>query len=241
MKYIIFDLEFTVMRSQQHLAETIEIGAIELRFEPFDQSQNLETNNNDRTIQAGELVMSDIFHSYVRPSRVSILTNKTTEFTGITQEMIHDAPRFQEAVSAFKKWLGDEEYYLCSWGPDDKHQFVRECRTLDCDLDWIRNYNDIQQQFTRLYAEDIGKRMGLKKSLDFAEIPFFGNQHNALDDAFNTAKLFKKVFPKLTFEQNNAALDPLYSTEVVYSSKEDHDEEEYNPFGQLAGLIGLAH
>lgn len=219
MKYIVFDLEFTVMRSQQHLAEIIEIGAIELRQD-----------------DAGRLVMTDLFHSHVRPSRAPILSKLTMSFTGINQEQVNAAPSFRDVVKLYQKWLGDEDYYLCAWGPDDKNQFIRECHAQGSDLEWLRNYNDIQIQFTRLYGADIGQRIGLKKSLTLADIPFFGKQHNALDDAFNTAKLFSKIFPQLKLERNNAAFDPLYTTTTVYSS----GEEVYKPFSQLASLLQMA-
>lgn len=52
MKYVVLDLEFTVLRTKKYLAETLEIGAIALTAD-----------------QEGTLNMTDLFHSYVRPSR----------------------------------------------------------------------------------------------------------------------------------------------------------------------------
>ncbi|WP_433945543.1 exonuclease domain-containing protein [Paenibacillus sp. SN-8-1] len=219
MKYIIFDMEFTVLRSQQHLAETIEIGAIELKEG-----------------QDGTLVMTNLFHSYVQPSLRPKLSKLTTEFTGVTQEQVNKAPLFPGAISNFKEWLEGDDYYLCSWGPDDKHQLVRECHAQGVDREWLKNYNDIQLPYTRLNGADHGQRIGLKRSLQLEEIPFIGKQHNALDDAFNTAKLFKKIFPQLKLEQNNASNDALYISEVVYST----GGIDNKPFGNLAQLLQLA-
>jgi hypothetical protein len=59
-----------------------------------------------------------------------------------------------------------------------------------------------------------------------------------LDDAFNTAKLFKKVFPRLVLETNNAAEEQLYTTSLVYSTQEE--DVENKPFRHLASLLGLS-
>ncbi|WP_138496003.1 3'-5' exonuclease [Paenibacillus pinistramenti] len=219
MKYIVFDLEFTVLRSQKHTAETIEIGAIELQAD-----------------EHGGLSMTDLYHTYVQPSRSPKISKLTTEFTGVTQSDVDNAPLFTEAIEHFKAWLG-EDYYLCSWGPDDKYQLVRECSAKKMDLSWIKNYNDIQLSYTRLSGADIGQRMGLKKSLKAEELPFIGKQHNALDDAFNTAKLFKRHFSKFILECNNAAEEPAFETRIVYSTD---NEANYMPFGDLANLLNIA-
>lgn len=219
MNYIVFDLEFTVLRQKQYMADILEIGAIKLSDE------------------GGYLSMVDLFHTYVRPSNFTTITALTTQFTGITQEQVNAAPTFKEAALDFKHWLGDRTYYLCSWGPDDKHQLIRHCTQHNIELDWIQNYNDIQLMFTRLQGGDHGQRWGLKRALASAEIPFFGNHHNALDDAFNTAKLFSRIFPQLSLQENNAADEQSFSTSLVYST----GYEKHTPFSQLAELLGYQY
>jgi inhibitor of KinA sporulation pathway (predicted exonuclease) len=218
MNYIVFDLEFTVLRKQQHLADILELGAIKLSG------------------AEGSLSMVDLFHSYVRPNHYKIISPLTTEFTGITQEQVNSAPSFSEVVSDWKAWLGEEPYYLCSWGPDDKFQLIHHCRIHNVELDWIRNFNDIQLPFTRLQGGDHGQRWGLKRALEAMEMTFVGKQHNALDDAFNTVKVFRKIFPQLRLEENNAAQEPVYSTSLVYSTSGVTNR----PFEQLARLLGMA-
>ncbi|MCI3921112.1 exonuclease domain-containing protein [Paenibacillus sp. TRM 82003] len=224
MHYIVYDLEFTVQRTQRHLAEIIEIGAIRL--------EDVE----------GRLTMTDLFHMYVQPSASVGITAATTELTGITSEQAANAPTFPEASAAFRDWLGEpDSYYMCAWGPDDKAQLVRHCGVHRLSLDWIRNHNDIQLAFTRLQGDEHGKRWGLQRALTASELAFFGQPHRALDDAFNTAKLFRRAFPSLRLERNNAAEEPFYETALVYSTGSDDDAGEAdNPFGKLAGLFGQA-
>jgi inhibitor of KinA sporulation pathway (predicted exonuclease) len=218
MNYIVFDMEFTVLRRSQYLADILEIGAIKLSDE------------------GGQLSLVDLFHTHVRPNNYKTITPLTTEFTGITQEQVNNAPAFKDVVNDFTCWLGDSPYFMCSWGPDDKYQLVRHCALHKIELDWIQNYNDIQLMFTRLQGADHGQRFGLKKALAATEIDFLGSHHNALDDAFNTAKLFKKIFPYLSLEKNNAVTEQQYSTSLVYSTGDDLNK----PFSQLAELLGMA-
>lgn len=215
MHYIVFDMEFAVMRQKRHTAEILEIGAIKL---------------ND---ESGTLAMVDLFQTHVRPTYFTTITPLTTEFTGITQKQADQAPSFKEAVSRFQSWLGASPYFMCSWGPDDKHQLVRQCRLHRIGLDWIQNYNDIQLMFTRLQGADHGQRIGLKKALAVSGMDFVGNHHNALDDAFNTAKLFKLIFPRLRLEENNAATERPNASSLVYTTGESVNR----PFKHLAKLL----
>ncbi|EFM10565.1 Exonuclease RNase T and DNA polymerase III [Paenibacillus curdlanolyticus YK9] len=216
--YIVYDLEFTVLRKQQYAADIIEIGAVKL------------TDGDQGPIEI------DRFQTYVKPERNKVITTHTTEFTGITQEQVDAAPTFPDAIDLFRQWIGDTTYYLCSWGPDDKQHFVRQCRDMKIELNWLRNMNDLQLYYTKLQGNDASKRIGLARALETAGFVFDGAQHRALDDAANTARLFVRMFDQITLEQNNAADDPLYETKLVYSSSDDGDEG-HNPFGHLASLF----
>ncbi|MFC4808825.1 exonuclease domain-containing protein [Paenibacillus sp. GCM10023250] len=182
--------------------------------------------------------MVDIFHTYVRRTSFARLTPLTKEFTGITQQQADTAPCFQEAAALFHSWLGTKPYYLCSWGPDDKHQMLRQGKQQRLDLSWFRNYNDIQLLFTRLNGGDHGQRWGLKRALSQLGINFLGRQHHALDDAFNTAKLFAMIFSRIQLEENHVSDEPLHVSKLVYS--DDDGEDQVSPFDKLAGLFTAA-
>lgn len=63
-------------------------------------------------------------------------------------------------------------------------------------------FNDLQHQFSIQYGRDVYQQIGLKKVLEMLNIPFLGTPHNALNDAFNTAKVFKRNFDRLQLEHN---------------------------------------
>jgi len=220
MSYIIYDLEFTVSRNTRYSSEIIDIGAVKV-------SENPDTG----------LTVTDTFHTYVRPSNKSVLSTDTVQFTGITQKDIDAAPLFPAALRQFIDWMGNEPYYMCSWGPDDRNKFISHCRTHHLDVAWITNHNDLQQQWSRaMHKEGKFRQLGLAQALELCGIEFDGTQHRALDDAINTAKVFMHQFDKFKLENNCAADDEGVASKVVYSSAVD-DEEKESPFGNLANLF----
>jgi inhibitor of KinA sporulation pathway (predicted exonuclease) len=216
MNYIIYDLEFTVIRKQEWLAEIIEIGAVKVR--------EIE----------GQLKIAETFQSFVKPLRDASFTQHTTTFTGITLQDIQNAPSLSKAVEEFRSWIGDEPYYMCAWGPDDKYQLVKSCNEHKLPLDWIRNHNDIQKQFSRKHSGETYRQIGLKKALEMLEIGFEGSHHRAVDDAANTAKVFISAFADFALTENNAADESIYTTHTVY---ETGDNEPNLPMGNLAELL----
>lgn len=198
--YIVYDLEMTVKRQKTHISDTIEIGAVKLK----------ELNNR--------LEMVDLFQCYVCPSRVKRLSQATVAFTGITQADVDAAQRFPESVRSFQAWIGQEEYYLCSWGPDDKRQLISECQSHHIGLDWIRNHNDLQKHWAELHQLEQNQRIGLVHALESLHIPFAGKQHSALNDAANTAEILMKLHSRFNLEKNTMDEERLLPAEIVYRS-----------------------
>lgn len=83
------------------------------------------------------------------------------------------------------------------------------------DIDWIRNYNDLQFMYSELKAAGRKQRFGLAAAIEMEQLRFVGTQHRALDDAFNTAKLLRLVYPFTTFEKNKPEYSPV---KIVFST-----------------------
>ncbi|MBC8081496.1 MAG: exonuclease domain-containing protein, partial [Gorillibacterium sp.] len=164
--------------------------------------------------------------------KTPVISKGTFDFTGITQENINKAEKFNLVLARFLNWIGDGDYYLCSWGPDDKLQFIRECRSHQISMEWIRNHNNLQKQLTAIRKQEKHQQMGLKAALEWLDIPFSGAHHRAMDDAVNTAKIFVHLADLMKLERNEIVPE-LREDEVVY--KTGHFTN--NPFGKLAGMI----
>ena len=179
MKYIVVDLEMNkVGKEHRNLGctmETIEIGAIML-------------DENFQEISS--------FRTYVKPEYNTRITSIVRDLTGITYDMVINAPKFNEALKMFSNWcLGvDDDIKIYAWSDNDYKQVSKELRLKKYDISTIESkiflneWNDFQEEFDTELGFD--KQVSLSLALDMAGINFLGREHSALDDARNTAKLF---------------------------------------------------
>ncbi len=180
MQYIVLDLEWNQPLSFNSSAyrtsggklifEMIQIGAVRL-------DENLE--------------IADSFNQLIQPTQYVKLHPRIRRITGIEQEDVCDAPLFLEAAERFSAWCG-EDAVLLTWGGDDVSVFQQNVNFFGCKAPFPKMY-DLQKLYGELVkGEDA--RLGLKAALEhFAiepdpERPF----HNAVNDAYYTALVFKK-------------------------------------------------
>ncbi|TVY00471.1 3'-5' exonuclease [Cohnella terricola] len=215
MTIIVYDLEMTVRRKKGQIAEIIEVGAA--KVSEFDGAPQIVST----------------FQSFVKPAIVPQLSSDTTEFTGISQDDVNSAETLPQVIRQFVEWIGQEEYYLCAWGPDDQRQLVQECREQQIPTDWVVNHNNLQKMLSKVYKFEKHQQVGLKSALELLEIPFSGSHHRAMDDAVNTAHILVKLYDKFQFKRNKLGDESKIESEVVY--KTEHYENL--PFAGLANLF----
>ena len=152
------------------LFEMIQIGAIRLN---------------------GSLEITDSFNQLIQPTHYVKLHPRIKRITGIEQDDLCDAPQFVEAADKFRQWCGDD-CALLTWGCDD-------ISVLPQSLDFFGYKTPFPAMFDlqRLYGELVGdtkNRAGLKSAMEHFEIPPEEEHpfHNALNDAYYTALVFKK-------------------------------------------------
>ncbi|WP_100407940.1 3'-5' exonuclease [Bacillus solitudinis] len=177
MNAIIFDLELMKRFKKGQLSEIVEIGACKVDIH----------NRN----------IVDHLQIYISPKRG--ISKSTRKFIKMTEEDVANAVSYQEGIKIFKDWLG-EDYYLCAWGKDDKFHLLNQCLRYHMNLNWLRNYNDIQIQISRLLKAE--HALSLKSALALLNIVPTGKAHRGIDDAFNTAELFLRFQPELNLQTN---------------------------------------
>ncbi|MFC7373267.1 exonuclease domain-containing protein [Fictibacillus iocasae] len=215
MEYIIYDLEMT-----NRLSEIIEIGAVKV----------VETENG--------LQEKEQFQTFIRP-KADQLSSRITSLTGITNKDLANAPSFEEAVKMFRRWIGSDDYYLCSWGPEDKWALITDSTFHQTNTEWIVNHNDLQFSFSMLHESEKGFRYGLSRALEKIGAAQDGNKHRALDDAINTVKIFKTIFQQITLMKNPTSYleSKMFEPEkLVYQSKPESDQTP-SPFAALSKLF----
>lgn len=156
--FVVIDLETTGL--EWYECEIIEIGAIK-----YDNCEE-----------------SDRFHSYIKP--VASVPSRITQITGITNEMLTDAPDLKSVLPELQEFLSD--YVLVAHNAPFDMKFLQNSfdNALNTELD-----NEVID--TLPLARQYLKQLGSHK-LEVIKRHFgleFGS-HNAMDDCSTTAKLY---------------------------------------------------
>lgn len=151
-------------------------------------------------IQVGAVMMDQnftvlgTFSSFVRPS-LSHITPIIQELTGIRQDMVENA---EDLVSVFDKylyWLGNQEVTTFCWGKVDYTQLWNEfsvkARHRTDFQENLKTFVDLQGTFMKTLGARIP--VSLESAVRLTLGRFEGRQHQASDDALNTALILKKL------------------------------------------------
>ena len=202
MNTIFIDLEFCRIdrKYKEELkvckTEIIQIGAVKLN-EKYE--------------------ITERFDMLVKPD-YSTINKRVSELTHITENDVAGADHFTQAMNKFLDWVGYEQVEIYSWSLEDKHQFVHESKLKqysDERLDMLfENWIDFQLLFGKIL--EVSQQVSLSNALNGVGITFVGQEHSAVDDAENTARLFILTRDEENFKkQAQALLDLMIPTPDV--------------------------
>lgn len=207
MNTVIIDLEFTRLNpkctDERKICkyEVIEIGAVKL-------------NSQQEVISR--------FNTLVKPT-YSEIQDKVTALTHISDAMVQTAPSFTKALSDFIYWVGEEDSIIYSWSDTDRIQLEQESTLKGCKTEQLErllgNWVDLQLLVGNLFG--IKQQLSLANALRGTGIIYVGNEHSALDDAENTAKLYKLTKDEKKFKESAASVLELFAPKetLTYSLK----------------------
>ena len=177
MRYIVVDLEATCWENihDYDRMETIEIGAVELPSAIGTPSRE--------------------FNRFIRPTEEPNLSDFCKRLTTIRQRDVDKADLFPSVFAEFVAWIGEEQFFLCSWGAYDLTQFRTDCgrHGVDFPLSFERHIN-LKKQFARISSK---RECGMEQALAQVGLPLLGTHHRGIDDARNIARLGTLVLPIL--------------------------------------------
>ena len=232
MKYLVFDLEFNqhfpIVKGEKNIAsptcpfEIIQIGAIKL-------DENLNTISR--------------FDYLIKPEIYPELHPYVKDLTGLTLEELNAAPPFNEVYNNLAKFIASDVFTLCVWGMCDIKELFRNIIYHGLDTSLIpTEYINLQAYISKYLNCPRGTFVGLHRAVELLEIPVSAQFHNALNDAFYTAEIFKKVYdstiqPK-PYDPTNMTIRPkrrksvidfdklLQQFEKMYARKMTEEEQE---------------
>ncbi len=186
MNYIIFDLEFNQSlnskKENKNLIaskcpfEIIQIGAVKL-------DENLQ-------------VISTL-DKLVKPELYTTMHPFVEEITGITIDVLNTAQSFKKIYKEFTEFMGDDRSILCVWGIADIKELFRNIEYHGLDISPVpKEYINLQLYASKYLNCPKGTNIGLQNAVELLNIKLESNFHNAFNDAYYTAEVFKKVYNK---------------------------------------------
>ena len=162
--------EYLQLRTQYH-KEIIQIGAV-----------MLDEDNTELSL----------FNEYVRPEYSSEIDRHVWKLTGITFDLLEGANHFSDVFRRFLSWCGTD-YKIFAWSEYDLSQIRNEIEMKSLgNLPGFtyaqENWHNYQKEFGELLQ--LENPLSLSTAVEIAGLDFSGKQHDALDDARNTAALF---------------------------------------------------
>ncbi|MDR5587094.1 MULTISPECIES: 3'-5' exonuclease [Clostridium] len=179
MNYIVYDLEFNQQQSKDANAskltfEIIQIGALKL--------------NND-------LEITSTFNRLVKPTIHTEIHPYIENLTKITTAMVNLHNYFPDVYNDFVNFISDEEFTLCIWGTSDIKELMKNIKFHNLSsIDNFKKYIDVQKIASKYIKTPKGTRVGLRSAVEFFNIPIKEDFHDAFNDAYYTAEIFKKLY-----------------------------------------------
>jgi len=184
MNYIIYDLEFN-----QHFKNSQEDPNMTNPKCPFEiiQIGAIKLDDNLNTISTLDIL--------VKPTVYKELYPYVKEITGIQIEDLNSAIGFKEVYKEFTQFVAMNRTVFVVWGANDLKELFRNIEFYGLDSSLIpKEYINIQQYVSKYLNCPKGTNIGLSNAVELLDIPVKNKFHDAFNDAFYTAEIFKKVF-----------------------------------------------
>lgn len=197
-------LRLTVMTSRQmmrqihNLLTTRYVSVVDLEATCYGPGEPQDLPNE--VIEVGLALVDTVSMAvverkqwYVKPT-VSHVTKFCTELTGITPEMVANAPAYRDVVAELEAYhanhpLGPVKTWV-SYGEADPNYFKKQSEAEEVLLPWAdHRYFNMKQLAGLFFGFPNKKNPGLKKAMGLAGLEMEGKHHSGCDDAYNTARL----------------------------------------------------
>ena len=158
--YIVLDLETTGLHPYRH-------GITEIAAVKFDGTNIIET-----------------FHTLVNPERH--ISSGITRLTGITNEMVADAPPISQVMPTFREFVADE--YLVGHNVSFDHRFLNHYHYA-CFGSYLQNETICTMRLSRTHLPDLPNK---KLCTVCQHLGIINTQaHRAMSDTLATLEVFK--------------------------------------------------
>ena len=138
------------------------------------------------------------FKTLIKPQFNEMIEPLYTRITGITTEMVENAPFFEEGLKMFLSWCNsvNDDIQIYQWSDSDLLQIRKEMGLKDVavsagDARLLGEWNDFQKEYGDKLM--LHRQVSLKNAIMYAGLDFEGREHDVLCDARNTGTLLRII------------------------------------------------
>ena len=204
MQFVVMDLEWNntyAKKANGYINEIIEIGAVKL-------DSDIET--------------VDTFSCIIRSQIGKKLRGSVKKLTHLTNDDISSGMPFTKAFSMFRKWLGNEETVILTWGDGDVRVLLDNFKYLNGIkvIPFLDKYCDLQRCFQKFNKSGKGQQTGLLTAAEILGIdPGMYIHHRALGDSMMTAEILKKIYNTGFVEPEIVTCNEDFYSRLLYKAK----------------------
>ncbi|WP_139994255.1 3'-5' exonuclease [Paenibacillus paridis] len=199
------------VNKEQRKQSMFDMPLKELEVVVFDlETTGFYPTNGDEIIsfgavmfRGGEVVENECFYSLVNPKRK--IPKAIVELTGITNEMVQDAPDLMQVLHDFMEFVGRRLLVAHASGHDKQFLNAALWRTSKVNL----NHRVLDTMMVAKWLEPNLEGYSLDDLLESCCIPIT-ERHHALQDSIMTAKLWQNYLARI-LERNITTLGDLYA------------------------------
>ncbi len=204
MQYILMDLEWNntyAKKADGYINEIIEIGAVKLD---------------------SELELVDTFSHIIRSQIGKKLRGSVKRLTHLTNDDINTGMPFTKSFSLFRKWIGNEETVILTWGDGDIRVLIENFKYLNGikTIPFLDKYCDLKKYFQSKYKCTKSQQTGLLTAAQIIGIdPEKYIHHRALGDSMLTADIFKAVYNENMLSDFVCECNDEFYSKLLYKAK----------------------
>lgn len=209
--YIIFDLEFNQdfnavmdekVKGNNFPFEIIQIGAFKLDY---------------------YFNIVDSFNHFIKPDIYKKISPFIEELTGINTEMLINEKSFPDVYKQFIEFIGDVNSIFCVWGMSDIRELYKSADYYKQNISLLpKMFINLQPHASIYFRMPKKTQLKLQSVVEMLEIPVITEFHNALNDAYYTTEIFKKIY-NVSFQPK--VYDPNYIKPRIRQTKKVIDIE----------------
>ncbi|MBR6940683.1 MAG: exonuclease domain-containing protein [Clostridia bacterium] len=204
MQYVIMDLEWNntyAKKTSGFINEIIEIGAV-------------KTDEKLNTI--------DTFSCIVRSQIGRKLRGSVKKLTNLTNDDISSGVPFAKAFSIFRKWMGEEETVIMTWGDSDIRVLIENYSYFAGinSVPFLEKYCDLQRYYQRVKQRRADQQAGLITAAQEVGIdPELYTHHRALGDSLLTTDIFELIYDENVLRKEIVTCDEEYYARLLFKAK----------------------